>query len=627
MRSHSPDKDLALDRLHVLARAIDSSSRLRIPTARDCSVAAARDDAGPLRRAACRIFRRRRSATVDYHSWIEGETLDMSIEADDNAVDIFVYVAFGAENTAAVRSVVRSLECQDDSRWQIHFVPLDSAAAEIAYGFAQRDGRLHAVAPIQQDRSRGLAEAIAMQGEDAFVILDPSDQLAPHAIRLLRAALSRDAELAAVFADEDRLDAAGRRTQPWCKPQMTFSSLTRGDLLGRPIAYRATVVAEAGGLRPEFGPAMEYDLALRVLSPDRVHRIPRFLCHRALPPASAGGDPHQIVIDRLPFARALEHHFESRGETAIVVPDPSSTTMLRTGFRHQELPRVSVIVPFRDKPQLLRTCAHGLLQKTSYPDIELLLVDTGSELEATARLLDELERDPRVRRIVIGEQPFNYSRVNNTAAREASGELLLLLNNDIEILDDPDWLTAMAEWALRPSIGLVGATLLFPDGRLQHAGVTLGMRGFAGHPWSLLPRDAWTAFGSPAQLHDWLSVTGACLLLRKHLWNELGGFDEEFQLCGSDVELGLRAHASGLHNVVLPWVVLNHHESASRGTWIPEHDFVASERAYRPWILAGDPCFSPVVSLHDEQCMLRPADEVAAVDPLPRERTRIHADV
>ncbi len=247
----------------------------------------------------------------------------------------------------------------------------------------------------------------------------------------------------------------------------------------------------------------------------------------------------------------------------------------------------------------MERCVSTLLSGTQYEDFEVLIVDNGSSETATKEYFQRIAADKRVR-ILWHPGPFNYSTVNNRAAREAAGDFLLFLNNDVEITQ-PDWLTELVCWANLPDVGIVGAKLLRANALIQHCGVVLGMSGFAGHPFADQAPLTFGLAGSTGWYRDWLAVTGACMLMRREVFNEIGRFDENFVLCGSDVELCLRAHDRGYRIVLNPFAQMIHHERQTRGSEIPPDDFAQSLQHYRRWIVAGDPYWNRNLSPWSEQ--------------------------
>ena len=240
------------------------------------------------------------------------------------------------------------------------------------------------------------------------------------------------------------------------------------------------------------------------------------------------------------------------------------------------LPLVSVIIPTRDRAELLRVSAGGVLGATDYPNIELLIVDNGSREAASTRLLAELAADPRVH-ILRDDSPFNFSRLNNATAEAARGPYLCLLNNDTEVIE-PGWLTALMRQAVRPGVGAVGAKLLYPDGSIQHAGVVLGPAG-AEHAHRFLPDAEAGDFAAAHVARAVSAVTAACLLVEKAKYMAVGGLDEALAVAFNDVDLCLKLGAAGWRNIYEPAARLIHHESKSRDTTAPDAAARAQEAA------------------------------------------------
>lgn len=429
-------------------------------------------------------------------------------------------------------------------------------------------------------------KAGAEQG-DWLVFVEAGDTLDELALAELAAGPCRTgAEV--VYSDED---VGGAR--PFFKPDFSYELLLARDYTSRLLAVRRDALERAGGI--EGGP---YALALRCAELGmRFHHVAEVLCSRS---------PERVPG---PQTAAVEEHLRRRGVKAFVEPRGAGHAVR---YAVPSEPMVSIIVPFRDRPELLEMLTRTLFAKTRYRNFELLLVSNQSREPKTREVLDRLD-DPRVVKLEWNH-PFHYPRLNNWAAKRAKGELLLFLNNDIEITD-PDWLTTLVGHALQPGVGAVAPKLLYPDGTIQHAGVVVGMTGFAGHVFAAQPDDGReTLFGSADHARDCLAVTSAAVLLRRSLFDELEGFDERFTVCGGDVDLCLRAHERGVRTVYQPAAVLVHHESVSRrGSKIPEDDFWESFRSYAPY-LERDPFYSPHLGLGSTAPQLRADDTPAALD-------------
>ncbi|MFB1481501.1 glycosyltransferase family 2 protein [Corallococcus sp. RDP092CA] len=541
-------------------------------------------------------------ALEDFHHWCTLRE-PAAIQAARAAVQrlprrprLSLLVALAGASPAHLRECLASVEAQLYPEWELVLVgPEDGPALPEPWGSSRRQPRIRRVTLSgPTDVARALRVGLQAASGDFVGVLGAEDTLAPHALAEVARALVADPGLDVVYGDEDRLDTRGRRAGPFFKPDWSPDLLRSVDYLGRGVMARRSLVEAVGGFRDGFPGAEEYDLFLRISeASERIGHVPHLLYHRR---AGATG---QVSPEG---RRALAEHLARRGEDAeVTVPGPGR---YRVRYAIRGAPKVSIIVPFKDRPDLLKTLTDTLLTRTKYPHFELVLVSNNSVRPETFALLDTLT-DPRVVKRTW-DFPFNYPAINNWAARQATGELLLFLNNDMEVVD-PGWLTELVSQAQRPEVGAVGAKLLFPEGTVQHAGIVVGMTGMAGHPfWRLPDGPIVTPFGHTEWVRNWLSVTSACVMIRRPLFDALGGFDERFLLCGSDVDLGLRLHARGLRVVCTPFARVVHHESASRRTdAIPEPDYWRSFTSYRPWLLKGDPYYNPNLTLLSGDCDLR----------------------
>lgn len=407
-----------------------------------------------------------------------------------------------------------------------------------------------------------------------------------------------------LYCDEDRLSDAGSRLDPWFKPGWQEESFWATPWLdGLAIWRRAWLKAQ--GLPPAPGPDRpleRWQWQLQALScRPRVGHLPRVLVHRRL-----GRIP---AAEQQARAELLGRHLDQRREGAVTVSPQGEGHALCWAVPAST--GVTLVVCSRDRPDLLGRCLHSLdtsiQHRCSHRALhwQWLVVDNGSRLQATADLLTSWQQRPGCRLHSLElDQPFNWSLLNNRAALEATGDLLLFLNNDTRstALTPPDWLAVMAGLALRPVIGAVGACLLQPDGRLQHAGLLPSLGAGCEHPYRGLPPDHGVHRGRSRYLTVWPAVTGACLMLRRQLFLARGGFDPGLPLEGNDVDLCLRLGHSGLRQVVAPQVLLEHAEGSSRGrnqgasrSWR-----AAMELLRRRWPAAfgdGDSCWPAACSL------------------------------
>jgi len=445
-------------------------------------------------------------------------------------------------------------------------------------------------------------DALDLATGDWVGFLDHDDLLAADALSEVVAAIAEHPQARLFYTDEDKIDEAGFRCEPHFKPAWNPDLLLAQNYLCHFSVVDAALVREAGGLRPGFEGAQDHDLLLRCteqLDGDAIVHIPRVLYHwRMLEGSTARG------VAQKPYAteagrRAVAEHLARNGIAADV--EVLDSGHFRVRRRLAGLPSVSVVIPTRDRADLLRMCMQGLLDRTTYHDLEVVIVDNGSVEADAVELLATLARNPRVT-VVPHAAPFNFSELVNRGVQATRGEVLCILNNDIEVIDG-DWLREMVAHALRPEIGVVGCMLYYPDDTMQHAGVVLGVGGIAGHAYPGQPRGDHGYVGRATVAHNVSAVTGACMVLKRDVFTVLGGMDESLPVAFNDIDFCLRALHSGYRNLWTPFAELYHHESASRGledTPAKQARFQTEVRAMqRRWgeALLTDPAYSPNLSL------------------------------
>jgi GT2 family glycosyltransferase len=443
--------------------------------------------------------------------------------------------------------------------------------------------------------SRGLTANVGA----AVALLFPGDIWAPDAVAQLASSLS---PLGVVYADEDSVTAAGAYVDPRLKPAYSPEFLLSSSYIGRPLAVGSGIALQVGPSNGSLS-VLEHDLALRACEEARqVLHLPEVLCHRRIgasdtpdPPGPGGGDVGH-VRDAL----------QRRGEAADVAAGP-----LRDTYRVQRRPSVpaatSIIIPFRDEPRFMRACIESIDATRGVGPVDFVLVDNGSVQPETQTLLERLSARDDVQ-VLADARPFNWSALNNAAVAVARGDVLLFLNNDIEA-HQPGWLDVLSAQASRTDVGAVGARLLYPDGRLQHCGVVIGVGGAADHVLAGLDG------GKPGYLNiaitsrECAAVTGACLATRREVFDRLGGFDESLGVDLNDIDYCLRAQREGLTVLYEAGAELIHHESPSRGFAGGGRDIMRFIDRWRASILAGDPYLSPNLTRVDSSCALRGGDE------------------
>jgi GT2 family glycosyltransferase len=449
--------------------------------------------------------------------------------------------------------------------------------------------------------ARATNEALGLAGGAYAAFLDHDDLLSENALFEVARAVRADPELALIYSDEDKVDRRGRRFEPHFKSGYDRELLWAQNYVNHLCVVRTDALRRLGGLRPGFEGSQDHDLLLRLtegLDASRVRHIPKVLYHWR---AAAGSG---TFSDRA-LARAEEARL--RALTEIAARKGARAERGPEGFNRlvrplpAPPPLVSVVIPTRDRAELLGVVLDGLFARTDYPALEVIVVDNGSTEPATRDLFARHAGDPRLR-VLPAPGPFNFSELSNRGAAAARGTILLFLNNDIEVLE-PGWLTELVAIASDPEIGAVGAKLLYPDGTIQHGGIVLGIGGIAGHSHLGLPGSAPGYFARMVLSQEVSAVTGACLAMRAAVFSEVGGFDAaHLAVAFNDVDLCLKIRAAGYRIVWTPHARLVHHESKSRGAEdTPEKRarFEAESRVMRErWepVLRADPYYNPNLS-------------------------------
>jgi GT2 family glycosyltransferase len=499
------------------------------------------------------------------------------------------------------------LERQIYQNWQLVLVTDVPEHAQAALGPARTgEGRI-TIRPSDafDDGDRFSAGFAAATG--AFVLpLPPGVELRSNALLEFALALDTAPGARMIYADEDEL-AAGERANPRFKPAWSPEVLATHDYMGDPVMVQTRAVRQAGGCRSGLGKDALYDLKLRLVAAtgsSAVVHLAKLLAHRTArgdrDPAAAGAGRHRVI----------EEHLSRQGIRGRVVQDARSPRPRVEYAVPRPPPLVSIMMPTKDKASVLRRAVGTLLDVTQYRALELLVIDNGSHETETQDLFRSWADDARVR-VIESAGRFNFSALNNEAARHARGDILVLLNNDVEIID-PGWLDEMVGLACRPEIGCVGAKLYYPDGTIQHAGVITGPGGGAGHGHKLVKPGATGYLDRLVTVTNVSAVTAACLAVRAEVYREVGGFDEmSFAVAFNDVDFCLKVAAAGYRNVWTPFAELIHHESVSRGKDVtPEaaRRFAGEVAALQQrWSvrLLRDPYYSPHLTMEGEDYALR----------------------
>jgi len=505
------------------------------------------------------------------------------------------------------RSAIASVRDQIWPHWELCIADDASTATHVARVLNEIcvDPRIKIVRRLQNGHiSAASNSALALATGEFVALMDHDDILPAHALYRVAEEIAAHPDAALIYSDEDQLDARGRRCQPAFKPDFDPTFLLSRNFVSHLGVYRRDLVAEAGGFREGFEGSQDFDLVLRVAEcagRARIRHIPAVLYHWR---QAGSGNFSARALARCADAsrRAVTEHLLRTGIDGEAAPHPLVPAAVRVRRRvPRPQPMVSVIMPTRDRADLLSRSADGVLSDTDYDALELLIIDNASRDTATLNLLDRLATDTRVR-VLRRDETFNFSMLCNAGAQAARGNILVLLNNDVE-MSDTAWLMSLVEHAIRPDVGAVGAKLAYPDLSVQHAGLLLGAGpdGIAVHAFSRAARDAPGPGGALWLEREVGAVTAACLAIRRAVYLEVGGMDEQLPVAYNDVDLCLRLRAAGYAIVWTPFAELVHHESATRG---PDGDAARAAAAVKlraRWgeQLARDPFYNDNLSMAD----------------------------
>jgi len=503
-----------------------------------------------------------------------------------------------------LRRAIQSVRAQVYENWEICIVDDASTKSHvkpILDEYAASDPRIRV---RQLSKKRGITgasdEALAMATGEFVGLLDHDDELTPDALWEVASWFNRIPGLDLLYSDEDKLTADGTRVEPFFKPDWSPDLLLSMNYITHFAVFRRSLLETIGGFRPGYEGAQDYDLLLRVTEKtDRIAHAPKILYHWRMSFSSAASSAGAKSYASESGGRAIEDALKRRGQDASV--DVLSPGRYRARYKILKSPLVSIIIPTKDQARLLQQCVASIEEKTSYHPYEIIIIDNNSIDAETIHYLDSLSDKHRVLRY---PQPFNFSAINNFGADQAKGEHLLFLNDDTQVIGG-EWLAALVEQAQRPEVGAVGAKLLYPDNRIQHAGVIVGIFGGAGHAFRKLPNNRTAYFDLADLTRNCSAVTAACMMVPRKVFNGVGGFDEELKVVYNDVDLCLRIRKQGYLVLYTPFAVLYHFESATRGRLRPTREEELFCRRWGDAIRVGDPYYNRSLTLTREDWSLR----------------------
>jgi GT2 family glycosyltransferase len=518
-----------------------------------------------------------------------------------------VYNTDPAELTAAIESVT----AQSYANWELCIADDASSKPEIRAvldRFAAHDSRVKVAYGRERAGISGTCNAAwEMASGDYVCFLDHDDTLAPNALAYTCDALDRHPEADLLYSDEDKIDKRGKRFEPFFKPDWAPDLLLSENYICHLLVLHRSLAAKIGAMNSDCDGSQDYDLILRATEQaHEIFHIPRVLYHwRATEGSTATTlDNKQYTLGAA--QRALENHLARLG-TASTVESGKITGRWRPRYSIPPDTQVSIIIASGGKLEVLRANLQELFAKTAFNNFEVVVIDNSKHNGIESFVREQQAAHANLRYIDWRHKPFNYSAINNTAARECTSPVLLFLNDDTTVIE-PGWLEAMVELAVRPEVGAVGAKLLYPDGRIQHAGVVMGLYDNCGHAFKGLDGSASHYFDFTDVIRNVSAVTGACLMTRSDVFWKVGGFDEvQFAVAFNDIDLCLKIGSAGYRVLYTPHAVLYHHEAFSKTAkdLVPHPEEVEAMRLKWENVIDADPYYNPNLTRNDEDYSLK----------------------
>ncbi|POR62648.1 glycosyltransferase [Pseudomonas syringae] len=469
-----------------------------------------------------------------------------------------------------LREAVESVRAQLYPRWELCLADdasTDQGVIDYLKSLGAQDDRIKVVFREHNGHISAASNSALEVATGEFVALMDNDDLLPrHALYWVARTIRENPDAGLIYSDEDKISTDGTRSSPHFKSDWNEFLFRSQNMVCHLGAYRRDLVNEVGQFRVGFEGAQDYDLALRCvekLERNQIIHIPRVLYHWRIHAGSTAMAGDEKPYAALAGVKALDEHLQRKGDVGVA--ELSSLGMYRVHYKlPASQPLVSLVIPTRNAHALVKQCIDSIKRLTTYTHYEIILIDNGSDEPESLEYFAQLDQEENIR-VMRDEGPFNYSALNNAAVRIANGELIGLINNDIEVIS-PEWLSEMVSIALQPGVGAVGARLWYPDDRLQHGGVITGLGGVAGHSHKNLPKGAPGYFCRAELIQELSAVTAACLIIRKSTFEQVGGLEEEhLKIAFNDVDFCLKVKEAGYVNVWTPFAELYHHESATRG--------------------------------------------------------------
>ena len=568
-----------------------------------------------------RLFHKEPEKTDDYEQWILKHRPDKkTLRKQKKTVFqkkplISIVIPLYQTPEPYLRELIDSVKAQSYENWQLCLA--DGSPDDRLKGFLDRNyGKENRIVYRKLEQNGGISvntnEAVMLATGEYLMLCDHDDTLEPDALYEITKAINEKDAPDVLYTDEDKVSMDGKHYfDPNFKPDYNLFRLRENNYICHIFVVKKALTDRVGLLRTEFDGAQDYDFIFRCCEEaDKVVHIPKVLYHWRCHMDSTAADPESKAYAYQAGRRAIKEHYQRMGIDASVEMT-ERPGWYRSYVKIQDNPKISIIIPNKDHIEDLELCLFSLTKRSTYKNYEILIAENNSEKPETFEYYKKLpDRYPKVK-VLTWEKEFNYSAINNFAAKQAEGVYLLFLNNDVEILT-PQWMEEMLQICQQKDVAITGAKLYYPDDTIQHAGVVLGLGGIAGHIMCKASREDPGYFGRTVTVQEISAVTAACMMIRtEDFWNA-GGFDETFQVAFNDIDLCMKVRAAGKKIVFTPYAELYHYESKSRGLEdTPEKQFrfdkevKAFEAKWSEQLAKGDPYYSPNLSVTEGDCSLR----------------------
>lgn len=435
--------------------------------------------------------------------------------------------------------------------------------------------------------------AAALATGDYIVLMDNDDAITYDALyEFLRKIKETDADI--VYSDQNIIDEFDNGREPLHKPDWSPDLFLSQMYIGHLLGFKKSLFDLVGGFRTEFNGSQDYDLVLRIIEhTDKIEHVSKVLYGWRDLPSSTATNPGSKPYAQTAGLNAIQSHLDRiYGEGKATALETEDLFVYDVRYHYDVMPKVSVIIPTKDHVDLLKQDIDSIEELTTYKDYEIIVLDNNSEKEESFKYFEEVQKQYSNVTVHKAAFEFNWSKLNNYGMTLAKGDVYVFMNNDMKLIT-PDWLERLAEKAMRDDVGIVGGLLLYEDDTIQHAGVVVGIQGWADHIYKgMKPVHYGSPYVSPMVTRNVTACTGALMAISKKVIERIGGFDEDFIICGSDIEICIRAYLRGYVNIYDPHIKLYHYESKSRDSYIPEVDFEMSAFAYRTYREEGDPYYN-----------------------------------